>query len=224
VPAFRYGAKSAFRRYTRANLYRLDSEPTSWRKKRLSRKSKRSQHNCRSRHAMTDRFAREQSPSRPAFHRPRAPSERWPATLSSITQYSSPWPPVALVLPPCQKIPGLTPTQAANGETPGRHTTPNAQCQAYVRSTRAKTGMRVANQSISTTRATSVPKLKFATVSELQLHATSYLVSMAVYLLRPPHSARRQDTSHRRRQLHCSRAVSEGLCRRTACRSHRLRR
>jgi hypothetical protein len=49
-----------------------------------------------------------------------------PAPLRRITQRSSPWPPVALVLPPCQKIPGLTSTQAPNGQTPGRHTASSA--------------------------------------------------------------------------------------------------
>jgi hypothetical protein len=48
---------------------------------------------------------------------------RWVMALRRETGLSSPWPTVALLLPPCSRIPGLTPTQAANGETPGRHTT-----------------------------------------------------------------------------------------------------
>jgi GxxExxY protein len=43
----------------------------------------------------------KQSSGRPAVQRPRAPSERWLAALPRITQHSSPWPIVALVLPPC---------------------------------------------------------------------------------------------------------------------------
>ena len=40
--AFKYGARPAFRRYTKANLYPLDSRPISWWKKPSSLKLKRS--------------------------------------------------------------------------------------------------------------------------------------------------------------------------------------
>jgi hypothetical protein len=99
--------KLGFRRSIRANLCRLGSGPISWRTKLLFWKSRRFPHCCRPTNAITDSFAYERSSGRPAIQLPRASAEGWPAALCWVTAlcrvagFSSPWPPVALVLPPC---------------------------------------------------------------------------------------------------------------------------
>ena len=88
-----------------------------------------------------------------------------------IAKYSSPWPAVALRPPPCKKIPGLTPTAQANGETPASHRTtePRARIIPIDRIPHLPFARKPANPSISPAQNSTVIPLQLP--SNLNQHA-----------------------------------------------------